>query len=297
MNRLATIIALSAASCCGQGKADELPPLRAGIPMSSFARNSASDARTAVEVFLKRVFAEANTPFQGKIYETDEELLSAIEAGEVDLVAMHSELYVANEKLPIRPILISQSGSKPLETLVLVAKQGVPLGALRDRSLIIDQSARGYTPLRWISDNLLRSGRSAIAEKYFEKIEMVHSASKALIPVYFGKQDAAILSETDYRLLSEHNPEIAKRLHVVAGSEPLARTILCLRGDRTDYRPYDIANLSATLTGSEDGKQFLKSIGAEQLVPFKEEYLESSRQLHRRSKVAKATGAAMGGDR
>ncbi|MFT4549849.1 MAG: ABC-type phosphate/phosphonate transport system substrate-binding protein [Verrucomicrobiales bacterium] len=264
--------------------------LRVSLPISSFASKSQSDASIAVGVFLKRCFEGSDLRYESRVYETDTDLIEAIQNGRSDVFIMNASLYLDSaEKAAIRPLLVTaNTGDKALETLVLVCAKDRLLSDLKDGTLIIDNSARGRTPERWISDSLIRYGSDELAEDYFLSINFVKAASRAVIPVYFGKADAAIISATDFEKMCEHNPDITKRLYIASKSKPLARSIVCMRADYDDYRPNQIVEVLGQLHQSEDGRSFLERIATTKLLPFKKDYLLYNWEIQNRLKNAAA---------
>lgn len=265
----------------------EEPVLNLGIPMSSYAHDNESDAAIAADVFLKQAIQGSGLNLSTKVYDRDEELGRDIGAGRSDVFIVNSGLYLDCEKLfSLQPILIGTRTERPTETLVLVASKDNTLSSLKDGSLVIDNSSRGETPERWISDHLLRSGAGDIAQDYFSNVTNVNSASRAVIPVYFGKVDAAIVSEAGFERMRAHNPDVFKRLQVVSKSKPLARTVVCMRSDYDSYRTNDIVNTLKGLTQSESGRNFLDRIGTSKFFPFKAQDLLFNREMQNRLETA-----------
>ena len=287
--QLALLIALAAMPFDLVAQEKKAGPLTVGFAISSFVSNSPSDARVAADIFLKHVFAEANRSYQGEAFELEEEFLTAIKNDEIDAFLINVELYLKHEKsLDARPILIAQrTEESPQETLVLITGSGNQFSSLKGTNLVIDNSARGELPQTWMSDYLLQAGSGKVADQFFAEIENVSSASRAVLPVYFGKQDAAIVSEASFDKMCEHNPNISERLHVICRSSPLVSSILCVRESLPQETRHDLVQVLGDLENSTDGKRFLSRIAAAKLSPFKPEYLYHAREVYQRTTTAK----------
>jgi hypothetical protein len=194
-----------------QGHAKERPALRVGVPMSSFGIDSASDARIATSVSLKKSFDLGQVAYDGKVFENDQGFVAAFKVDKIDFFVMNSGLYLDSaEDLSIHPVLVSIYDNHPVENLVPVSKKGLELSDLNGASLLVDHSARGKTPLRWISDHLLRSGAGKTARGYFSRIEEVNTASRAILPVYFKDEYLLYNREIHNRTESARSVERGK---------------------------------------------------------------------------------------
>jgi len=267
-----------------QLSADTQGVLRAGFPMSSFNGSSATDAKIAIDAFLNQIAQGENLELSGVVFDRDADLIAAISAGEIDFFMMNADLYLQSvDKVDMRPVLASVRHSSPVETLLLVARKGDRLSDLKGGSLLIDSSGRGRTPLRWMSDHLLSSGNAKTAVDFFGSIMETNSASHALLPVYFGKHDAALISEGTYGRMCKLNPQIRDRTTIIQHSDPLLSSVICLRADYVEAGAGRLEKIGAKLHTSEEGQYLLSLMRTARLVPFKEEYLLHNRELHNRS--------------
>lgn len=271
-------------------------PLRCGFPRSCFNESTSIDPEIAIGVFAERTGATKSRTERGQVFETDQELLESIKLGKIDLFAMNPDVYLDSlSDIEITPILAAVPDSSPIERLLLIARKPQMLSDLKGSRLIIDNSGRGSTPQRWITYYLRNAGRDETAAEFFDSVEEVRTESRALLPVYFGKKDAAILSKNDYDAMCALNPQLHDRLHIVGRSNPVASTIICLRrGSR--FHASDLILAGEKLLENPNGRQLLKLLGATKLVAFKEEYLLFDREIHNRTTPAKGRKREGGGN-
>ena len=81
--------------------------------------------------------------------------------------------------------------------------------------------------------------------------------------------------------MSELNPQVGSNLVILAVSEPYVATITCLSksGWNSARARQDVIDAIAELHLEPNGRQVLTMFKLEQVVPFKEEYLDSARKL------------------
>ena len=96
-----------------------------------------------------------------------------------------------------------------------------------------------------------------------------------MLPVFFKKAKAALVSEESLKLISELNPQLEKDLMIIYQSPIYLSSIACLnkRSDEPELRKifYDILE---NLHTEPFGRQLLDLFRIEKLVTYKEEYLK-----------------------
>jgi phosphonate transport system substrate-binding protein len=93
--------------------------------------------------------------------------------------------------------------------------------------------------------------------------------------------DACVVDRSSFEVVCEMNPQIGQQLRIMAESEPLLDTVVCLNPSRslTAKQETDMNHVLQKLQESPQGKQILMIFGIHGFVPFEEKYIESTRNL------------------
>jgi phosphonate transport system substrate-binding protein len=98
-----------------------------------------------------------------------------------------------------------------------------------------------------------------------------------------------VVDELSFKIMKELNPQVGAALQVVAISERFADILVCVRehGWPSDALRAETMQALTDLPQDPGGRQILTLFKIDQLVPFRDEYLDSIRQL--RTTYAKLT--------
>ncbi|MEZ4483394.1 MAG: PhnD/SsuA/transferrin family substrate-binding protein [Syntrophotaleaceae bacterium] len=103
----------------------------------------------------------------------------------------------------------------------------------------------------------------------------------ALLPVFFGKKDAALLDSAKFELMAELNPQLKQSLQLLATSAPLTNAVICLKqtGWTEERFRQDVTQAMRELHLTPAGLQILMLFKVQQLVSFEPSHLDTLRQL------------------
>jgi ABC-type phosphate/phosphonate transport system substrate-binding protein len=134
-------------------------------------------------------------------------------------------------------------------------------------------------PFMWL-DKILREQGIPDSKKFFKDIIVDYKATNVVLPVFFGKAKACIVTETSLNLLVELNPSILNKIKTLHSSDFILLGLGCLNKKKKDTDAYNVLkDIIPTLHEKEYGKQLLHLFSAEKLVPYKEEYLQNYLKL------------------
>ncbi len=80
----------------------------------------------------------------------------------------------------------------------------------------------------WLDVELARAGLPA-AEYFFDPMAHVGKVSEVLLPVFFGKEDACLVTQKVFDIMAELNPQISRQLKIVAASKGYIPGFLAFR--------------------------------------------------------------------
>jgi len=217
------------------------PPVRLRIAFSEtiIGDVNMNDARAAMLVWVKRLTQEVDVAVEidPKVFDTSDEIISRVRAGQMDAVALNIFEYKKVADLVDSSQVLSEAGAASFEQyMILVKKTGnlQQLGDLQNGRLILLKTPKTCLASAWLA-GILDDGHYPPAEQFFRSVTADSKVSRVVLPVFFGQTEACITSKRAFETLCELNPQVAKDLKVIAVSPPLL-AVFCLfsktfRGD------------------------------------------------------------------
>jgi phosphonate transport system substrate-binding protein len=278
----------------------ELKPqsLRVGFTCSVFLNMNRNDLEASFKGFtmvLGRKCGYLIDP-QSHVYDSSKEFEAAIKAGAIDLAIIDTWKFLEMDiRTQMEPLFVSTSPEGiGRRYLVLTSKssglRSIP--QLQGKSIAECVDGNANLGANWL-ETLLRTNQLGNQETFFGTVETVVKPSAAVLPVFFGKKDACLLDQAGFDLMTEMNPQVGQALQVLAVSEPLANTILCLRKSPWEAEAFrqTLVKILSELHLDPAGQQLLTMFKTGPLVPFKEAHLATVRELRARAGLTEGTAA------
>lgn len=243
----------------GATPADAGAPLRMAISESMVVDVSLSDARAAMQTWIKCMQSDLNVAIEidPKIFSTPEEIGRLVRDGQLDAAALNVlEYRPIRDWLDTSEIFVGTGISGPDEYLLLVKRESdfKQLAHLRGRRICISTTPKMCVVPAWLA-TLLDEGQLGPAETFFGRIASDTKISRVVLPVFFGQADACIASRRGFEMMSELNPQVSRSLTAIAASATL---VTCFYAFRKNYRSStreSFINLHKTLLNSAAGRQ------------------------------------------
>lgn len=270
---------------------DSTSVLRIGFSSSMFAALNENDARAAVKLWGETVAREYDVPAdpQPLVLRTRGELRSALEGRAVDAFGLTVVEYdEIRQTAAADPVFAAVLGGRSAERYLLVANREGPVKGPADlvgRRLILHQGPPRLCLVSLWIESLLRDRVPSEASGIVRSAVSEARIARAVLPVFFGKAEACVVSRNGFESMCEMNPQVAQRLHVVAESEDLIPIVF---GIRRDFRPAyweQLVRGLRDLNKSPAGQQVLMIFQSEKVVEVDAAALEPTFSLiarHRR---------------
>ena len=265
-----------------------------GVTREAFRNVNPNDAAAAYTVFLEAIGRRHGRHFKAstRIFDDPGAFETTIRGGSLHLSVVGAWDYLSMhiDDVAKPSFVVTENGQVGRRYLVLTRRDSGldAMSDLRGKSIVkLDYAAVGAA-LHWL-DTLLAAGRLGSQERFFGSVEVVGKPSAAVLPVFFGKKSACVVDESGFKIMNELNPQVGLALHVVAISERFADILVCVRehGWPSDALRAETMQALTDLPQDPGGRQILTLFKIDQLVPFRDEYLDSIRQL--RTTYAKLT--------
>ncbi|MCG7915946.1 MAG: phosphate/phosphite/phosphonate ABC transporter substrate-binding protein [Candidatus Thiodiazotropha weberae] len=70
-----------------------------------------------------------------------------------------------------------------------------------------------------------------VSQRFFSEIREANDSNSSLVNLFFGKVDAALVTDFSYEVACELNPQMRKQLSIIQVSEPLIHQVVAVRDD------------------------------------------------------------------
>jgi hypothetical protein len=259
------------------GSEDRL--FRAAFPLDALRSVTQADAKISSEILIRKIVEEQGYQYKVDIPETHRVFVPKMNAGDYDFfLTFGYEFFKYRDKFGLEPILVgNRIAETPLNKFVLVIPSGGMLEDAREKSLLV-QKGSGELPLMWLENEFRKAGQGD-PRVFFKEIVDMDSVGQTVLPVFFGKAAAGLVTIDGLETLAELNPQIETRLHRVLVSEPLLTSVICVREGYPEEDRKIILRVSEKLHERPEGEQILTLMRVERLVRFEPEYLASLEKL------------------
>lgn len=245
-----------------QGNGRDVDVLRVGFSANMFVDVNKNDAKAALKAWAQVVASESGIPMEPEpsLLENTEAVTLAIRRNLIDAVALTTDQYWAllKEFEPSIFITTINDGRITEEYVLLVHRaSGIDrIGDLRGRRLAVAQNPRMSLALAWIDTLLYKNGHRQAAE-FFGEVTHLTKLAQVVLPVFFRKTDACLVTLQGFRTMSELNPQVGSQLKVLAISPELVPSGLWFREGYADRMRKQVLNQIDRLHTTPAGQQVL----------------------------------------
>lgn len=205
-----------------------------------------------------------------------------IRSKKIDLVVLTSLEYLEfSEKAPLEPLFVSAKGNDIYDRIILVVRKDSGIRSvkgLRGKTVVQLQSFFGNGRNLWLDTVLMRKGERN-PDRFFSKTRGVLKPSAAILPVFFRKEDACVVTVRCLQVMSELNPQLKRELLVLEESPPRPMSVIAVRKGLAVKHREMLRDILQTLDQSVQGRQLLTLFRMDRLVPYRPEYMTRLKEL------------------
>jgi len=250
-----------------------------------FFNTKLEDAVALTKIFTEKIRKQKNVKdnFEIVMCANETELEEATKSSFDFVLSSTSDFIKLLKTENVKPVLVNQTQGSFGYVYYLISRKDHghnKLADLKNDKLRILARNDGQTPSIWL-DKLLRDKKLQKKEKLFKEISFDFVPTNVILPVYFKKIDAAIVTKTSFELMCELNPKLKKEFNILEVSPALLFGVLCFDKKNTDKeRENFIYEILTTMHNDIDGQQFLNLFSLEKIIPYKEVYLTKFLELY-----------------
>lgn len=243
-----------------------------------------TDFRSAMSVYSRVIARDAKISTAGElsVFNSAQELAAALRSGAINVVAAPADELIDLPPEVLIPEMISATtgGRGGVEYLLLAHVDGsvATLADLKGKTLAVLDNTHGLLATPWLELVLVQAALGRPADVLQRSLTVAKPALAAL-PVFFRQLDACIITRSALATLAELNPQVARKLRIVATS-PTVFPILTGFGRTIDPALHaEIVHSIMAVRGTPAGRQLLTVFQTDELGVCDAATLAATRRL------------------
>lgn len=270
--RLISVLCIPFCFNTSSASAQETYPIVFGFSQSILGVNiNINDATAAVHTWTTSLTQAANIPADPKpvVFDTLRDMQEAAKNRSADIFYITTpELYTIVNQMAADAALIPVTNGTISEEYILLVNKSSQFTSVKDlqgKDLIIFSNSRTSVAPYWLESEMVNAGFPH-HESFFSSVKKVSKLNDAVLPVFFKKSAACLVSKSGFETLAELNPQISKQLTIVLQSPEYVPSGLFFRIDYdTPLKDMIIQDLEQWVD-SPDGRQLLTIFQLDSLI-------------------------------
>ncbi|MDP3789590.1 MAG: phosphate/phosphite/phosphonate ABC transporter substrate-binding protein, partial [Candidatus Omnitrophota bacterium] len=233
--------------------------LRIGLIPEQDIRKMAERYEPLAEYLSKKLNLKVNLIYMDSYGEICDKFINK----ELDAAFFGSLSYVlTHAKAGVEPVARPDYGGISTYRGLVIVRSGEGITNAQDMknkrlALVHHATYAGYLyPLYYFKTNGIHD-----FETYFSKVMFAGSHDKAISDVLRGEADIAIAKDLVYQRMIKENPDLEKRLTVLAASEGVPSNTLCVGRELDPAMKTEVKKILVNMAGDETAKPALEALG------------------------------------
>ena len=238
----------------------ELYRLVAGSSELGFRENDKQNVNIGFSSVFNELLSSESVKCDFKSFDNSDELATAISKKQVNaffgspLEFFRSEPYFLSS-----PIASGIFGTKLKSRILLLVRKDSDireLEQLKRKKLSIQKSIAADLGGLYIETLLLEKGLPK-PKHYFAEIQTADTSNKAIVDLFFKKTDVVLVSESQYEIAIELNPQLREQTTILEASEPYLTFVAALAKSTPQQEVNAIKNSLLTVNKTPKGRNIL----------------------------------------
>jgi hypothetical protein len=242
--------------------------------------SDATDTTIATNMLIKKIFNLFNMKAEIKLYDNLETLKLDISKNLIDATFVSIFDFFEMEHLVNQDYIYTlKLGRESVEKTLLITQKKQQITKLEDlQGLSISIPSGYYLGKNYLDLELMKRGLPK-SEDYFTHINEVQDINSAIVDLFFGKTDCALVTDTAFKLASEMNKQISMNLEVLLSSTEMISQVLAMNKNISLDIIQQIDNYIVNAHEIQRIKALLSLFRAKKFVKVKKSHIQSSRKL------------------
>jgi len=225
------------------------------------------DAKLAMEAWRAAVAKQS-----GIVVDLDilpiAKLVRAVQQRQVDAFTTTAVEFPEVENYASHYLVMDEASAKGGDEYLLLVHDdsGIrSVGELRHKTLNVFDHPKMCLASIWL-ESLLSSSNSGATPDFFGRITTQTKLSRVVLPVFFRQTDACLVTRRGFGTMCELNPQLGRKLRVVASSPKLISSVMTFHKDLPADRRQTMQTAILSLSKTAAGQQALILFETSQLI-------------------------------
>jgi ABC-type phosphate/phosphonate transport system substrate-binding protein len=274
------ICAVNAAEAESPTRKNSKPILSFGFDSNIIITAELKDVRTAIDSWMAKAAEENNIEQTTQIFSDSKSLINSIKIGQLNAVCTSSLNYLYISRLVDVEATFGyvRMGKKTQKYILIVAANSEisDIKMLKEKKIVL----RGGDDIgEFFLNILLLRNKLEQTNKFFSNTIFKRTGSQAILSVFFGQADACITQESIFNTITELNPQVGRRLKVIAESDELVNVVCCFSKSFDSETKLKVRDWLINFGNTIRGKQLLDMFKVDGVIRIDESDLQSMRKL------------------
>lgn len=262
-----------------------------GFSSNTLGEVNENDAMAAVQLWTQGLATDNSIPVDPEpiIYPSLDEINTALRTKQIDCVNVTlPEFFHMQDNIDKDTLIAGMKQGSIYEEYVIIVNKHSGFKSIRDlRNKSLIQLDTSRTPLApsWLSVEL-RKQKLPSMNAFFSSIVISHSLTATVLPVFFGKADACLVTLSGYETMAELNPQLHQQLVLLEKSEPYIPMLFAFRKTYASPQKMHILEQVRNWHNSPGGRQILTIFQTDSIVRLSFTKLEESLKLVEQSEIS-----------
>jgi hypothetical protein len=257
-----------------------------GYMKNLFSEVDLNDAQAALKVWMNEIVKTYNYSdgynLKAKIYANYDELNNEMKHDSLAIIALNTYDYLSSTKMGLTPILVPSAGGDIFAQYYLLVRKDDKYKTIKDLkgSNIGVLSSFNQASSRLWFDIILSKNNVSDKANFFKTVTKADKESQLILNLFFGHLDACIVSKRAFLVMKELNPQIGDKIIFIQASPKYLWGVVSFTKTFINERDKNLFYTSAIHVHElVSGKQLFSLIKIDKLNAFKNEYLDSYKDL------------------
>ena len=251
-------------------------PVIFGFDLYTITETDIKDTKAAIQYCMKELGKNIQVKVESRVYDNYKTIISDLKSGNLDVgnVSPIHYLHINSEVETDLAYGESTAGSKFRRYLLVTHADSMidNIDMLENKSIAAMKT--NEMGLLYLNNLLLEHGKKESGQ-YFSSIVDKRLFSQAIFAVFFGQVDACLTTEAAFNAAVELNPQLGRKLKIIAVSPELLSMVAFFRNDFPDDYRERTWEVVYHLDDTEYGRQVLMLFHIDGLVPITKDDLKS----------------------
>jgi ABC-type phosphate/phosphonate transport system substrate-binding protein len=265
--------------------------LVAGGSVLGFRENDKQNVTLGFSAAFNELLTASNIKCDFKSFDTTEELIDAVQQNQVNAFFGSPIEYLKVEQyLMPHPVVSGIFYGKLKSSILLVVRADSGIQTLQQLK------GKRISSQKWISgdvggvylETLLLESKLSHLQKFFNEISFSETSNQALVDLFFKKTDVTLISQNQFDIAAELNPQLRSQTKILVSSEPFLIFVAALRKGTPEPQIENIKNSLLAVNKTAKGKNMLSLIKIQGFKEISSAELENVRELYARNQALRA---------